>query len=74
MKKLLTTSLFTMALALGLSQTGIAQSKTTDFSGKWELDKTRTSDVPSKLESYTLNVTQDSNQLSVEADLRPVPA
>ena len=70
MKKLLTTSLLTVALTLGLYGVRAAQSKTTDFSGAWTLDKSRTSDLPPTLESYTLTVTQDAQQLTVETDLQ----
>jgi hypothetical protein len=70
MKKLLATGLFTVALTLGLYGPCAAQSKATDFSGAWALDKSKTSDLPPKLESYTLTVTQDAQQLTIETDLK----
>jgi hypothetical protein len=70
MRKLLATSLFTVALMLGTYSACAAQSKTTDFSGKWALDKSRTSDLPPSLESYTMIVTQDDKQIAIETDLQ----
>ena len=70
MKKLLSAGLLTVALTLGLHGAGAAQSKAADYSGKWELDKNQNSDLPPSLESYTLSVTQDAKQLSVEADIQ----
>jgi hypothetical protein len=70
MRKLLATSLFTVALMIGTYSACAAQSKTTDFSGKWALDKSRTSDLPPSLESYTMNVSQDAEQLTIETDLQ----
>ncbi len=70
MKKLVATSLFTVALTLGLRGHCAAQSKTTDFSGEWTLDKTKTSDLPPTLESYTMTITQDAQQLTVETDVQ----
>jgi hypothetical protein len=43
MRKLLATSLFSAALIIGIYSVCAAQAKTTDFSGKWALDKSRTS-------------------------------
>jgi len=70
MKKLLATGLFAVALATCLYSVRAAQSKTTDFSGVWILDKSKTSDLPPTLESYTLTVAQDAQQLTVETDLK----
>jgi hypothetical protein len=70
MRKILATSLLTVALMIGIYGVCAAQSKTTDFSGKWALDKSRTSDLPSSLESYAMNVTQDAEQLTIETDLQ----
>ena len=70
MKKLLATSLLTVALALGLCDHCFAQSKATDFSGAWVLDKNKTSDLPPTLESYTMTITQDAQQLTVETDMK----
>ncbi len=70
MKKQLAMSLFTIALTLGLCGHCAAQSKATDFSGAWALDKSKTSDLPPTLESYTMTVTQDAQQLTVETDLQ----
>src|SRR5215510_12830417 len=70
MKKLVATSLFSVALTLGLCGHCAAQSKTTDFSGAWTLDKAKTSDLPPTLESYTMTITQDAQQLTVETDVQ----
>src|SRR5262245_12022411 len=70
MKKLVATSLFTVSLTLGLCGHCAAQSKTIDFSGAWTLDKTKTSDLPPTLESYTMTITQDAQQLTVETDVQ----
>jgi len=70
MKKSLAMSLFTVALTLGLYGVRLAQSKTTDFSGRWTLDKDKTSDLPPTLESYMLTVTQDTRRLTVESELK----
>jgi len=70
MKKLVVTSLFTVALTLGLCGYCAAQSKTIDFSGAWTLDKTKTSDLPPTLESYMMTITQDALQLTVETDVQ----
>jgi hypothetical protein len=70
MKKLLTSSLFTVALTLGLYVLCPAQSKTSDFSGAWALDKSKTSDLPPTLESYTMTVAQDEQHLTVETDVQ----
>ena len=52
--------------------TGAAQD---DFSGYWVLDKEKTRDLPDGLQSYTMVVTQNEQQLvvetKVEGDLRP---
>jgi hypothetical protein len=68
MRKIVAMSLFFIALIIGIHSACAAQSKTTDFSGEWALDKSRTSDLPSTLESYTMNVTQDAEQLTIETD------
>jgi hypothetical protein len=70
MRKLLAASLFTVALMISGYSGGAAQSKTTDFSGKWALDKSRTSDLPQSLASYTMTITQDAEQLAIETDLQ----
>jgi len=70
MRKLLATSLTAIVLLIGAYSLCAAQSKTTDFSGKWALDKSRTSDLPQSLESYTMTVTQDAQQLTYETDLQ----
>ena len=70
MKKQLASSLFTVALTLGVYVHCAAQSKTTDFSGAWALDKSKTPDLPPALESYTMNVTQDERQLTVETEVQ----
>ena len=70
MKKLVAASLFTVALTLGLCGRCAAQSKTIDFSGAWTLDKAKTSDLPPTLESYTMTITQDAQQLTVETDVQ----
>ncbi len=59
-----------VALTLGLSSVCAAQAKATDFSGTWTLDKSKTSNLPPALESYTLTVAQDAQQLTVETDLQ----
>jgi hypothetical protein len=70
MKKLLAMSLCAVALAICVYGHCAAQSKTTDFSGAWELDKSKTADLPSTLESYTMTVTQDAQQITVENNLQ----
>jgi hypothetical protein len=70
MRKILAASLLTAALMIGIYGGCAAQSKPTDFSGKWALDKSRTSDLPPSLESYAMNVTQDAEQLTIETDLQ----
>jgi hypothetical protein len=70
MRKLLKTGLIIVALAISGYSICAAQSKTTDFSGKWTLDKSRTSDLPSTLESYTMTVSHDVQQLAYETDLQ----
>jgi hypothetical protein len=70
MTKFVVRSLFTLVLAVGVYSASQAQSKTTDFSGKWALDKSLTSDLPQTLESYTLTVTQDAQHLTYETDLQ----
>jgi hypothetical protein len=68
MRKIRATSLFTVALIIGIYIAYAAQAKTTDFSGKWVLDKSRTPDLPPSLESYTMTVTQNAEQLAIETD------
>jgi hypothetical protein len=68
MRKILAASLVAVTLMIGSYGVCAAQSKTTDFSGKWALDKGRTSDLPPSLESYTMTVTQDAEQLTIETD------
>ncbi|MBO0723122.1 MAG: hypothetical protein J2P41_20020 [Blastocatellia bacterium] len=70
MRKLLATSLAAIGLLIGVCCVCAAQAKTTDFSGKWVLDKSRTSDLPQGLESYTMTVTQDAQNLTYETDLQ----
>jgi len=47
----------------------------TDFSGTWVLDKAKTGNLPSRLQGYTMVVTQSEQQLTVETkvegDFRP---
>jgi hypothetical protein len=70
MRKALTISLVAFAWTLCVYGVGAAQTKTTDFSGVWSLDKKKTSDLPATLESYTLTVTQDAQELTVEPALQ----
>lgn len=70
MKKAFLASLFAAAFALGLGAIGIAQTRNSDFSGTWVLDKAKTTDLPSTLESYTMKVAQDAQQLTVETSLQ----
>ncbi len=46
-----------------------------NFSGKWVLDMQKTHDVPARLQSYKMNVTQTDRQITVESkvkgELRP---
>ncbi|MFZ4794610.1 MAG: hypothetical protein ACOYLN_10805, partial [Blastocatellia bacterium] len=44
-----------------------AQDRPLNFSGNWTLDRERTKDLPATLESFSLKVTQDAQQLSIEA-------
>jgi hypothetical protein len=52
-----------------------AEPTQTDYSGTWVLDKSKTRNLPPKLQSYTMVVTQTEEQLTVETkvegDLRP---
>jgi hypothetical protein len=52
-----------------------AEPTRTDYSGTWVLDKSKTRNLPPKLQSYTMVVTQTEEQLTVETkvegDLRP---
>ena len=66
MKKTLYASLFAIALLFGLHAVGAAQTKAADFSGTWVLDKTKTTDLPPTLESYTLKVGQDDQHIAVQ--------
>lgn len=70
MKRIPFAILFATALLFSLHGTGAAQTKPTDFSGTWVLDKTKTTDLPPTLESYTLKVAQDDQQLTVQTELQ----
>lgn len=70
MKRSLTAALSAIALLFCLQSTSVAQNKTADFSGTWVLDKTKTTDLPPTLESYTMNAAQDAQQLTVETQLK----
>jgi len=62
------------ALVFGI-WAGNAAPAQTDFSGTWVLDKEKTPNLPPRLESYTMVVTQNDQQLTVESkvvgDLKP---
>lgn len=70
MKKTLFAIFFATVLLFALPSTGTAQTKNTDFSGIWVLDKTQTGNVPTTVESYTLRVGQDQEQLIVQTILQ----
>ena len=52
-----------------------AEPTQTDYSGTWVLDKSKTRNLPSRLQGYTMVVTQTEEQLTVETkvkgDLQP---
>lgn len=55
-----------IALLCGLvSANARAQNKPMDFTGKWALDKTKTQRLPATLESYSMEIRQDAEQLLV---------
>jgi len=56
----------TQMVLLCLSWSAAAQDNPTDFSGQWILDKVKTSDLPTTLESYTLHITQDAQQITID--------
>jgi hypothetical protein len=70
--KLVFNILGTFIFSLGAFCAAPAQ---TDFSGTWVLDKAKTGNLPSRLQGYTMVVTQSEQQLTVETkvegDLRP---
>lgn len=70
MRKSFFAGAFVFALLGALHGGGQAQDKPKDLSGTWVLDKTKTSDLPPTLESYTLSVEQTQEQLIVATQLR----
>jgi hypothetical protein len=77
MKRMLVVYSLIGALTFGAWAVNAAPAPT-DFSGTWVLDMEKTPNLPEKLESYTLVVTQNAEQLTVETkitgDLRPAGA
>ena len=62
---------YTIALLL-LPNIDIAVPANANFSGKWSLDKSKSQELPPQLEnveSYTLTVTQDDQQLTVDTQI-----
>jgi hypothetical protein len=74
MKSLLVVCSLAGTLVLGIWAASAVPAQP-DFSGTWILDKDRTADLPPQLENYTMVVTQNDQQLTVETkvvgDLRP---
>jgi hypothetical protein len=74
MKKLVAVGSLIGILMCGVWTISLAQTPT-NFSGTWVLDKERTRDLPPQLESYTLIVTQNDQQIAIETkvagSLRP---
>jgi hypothetical protein len=69
MKTLLLLALFSLAPLVALPTAAAAQ---TNFSGTWSLDKGKSQGLPpmmENVESYTLVVAQDANQLVVETKI-----
>jgi hypothetical protein len=64
MRKLFVLVALMTALPAGYCFAGGGKTQT-NFSGKWTLDMQKTQDVPSRLQSYKMNVTQTDNQLTV---------
>jgi hypothetical protein len=70
MKKAIFLSAFVCLLAFS----AFAQSKTTDFSGTWELDKSKSKlDERARIESMTMTVTQTETELKIETQTKRMP-
>lgn len=70
MKKVIFLSVFVCLLAFS----AFAQTKTTDFSGTWELDKSKSKlDERMRVESMTMTVTQTETELKVETQTKRMP-
>lgn len=70
MKKVIFLSVFVCLLAFS----AFAQTKTTDFSGTWELDKSKSKlDERMRVESMTMTVTQTAAELKVETQTKRMP-
>lgn len=70
MRRFLVGSSLACALLLGMSVSAAAP---TSFAGTWVLDKAKSKDLPSQMadniESYTMTVTQDEKQLTVDTKI-----
>lgn len=66
----------TLMVMLWMCVSVTAQDNPTNFAGQWVLDKTKTSDLPATLESYTLQVMQNAQQITIdsriEGEIRPM--
>lgn len=60
-------SLFLVGMVVTLVS---AQTVSTDFSGTWVLDASKTKDLPKTLERYTLVVRQNATAVEVETDIK----
>ena len=73
-KTLLICASLALSAALALAKTPADNAQ---FAGTWALDISQTKNVPDGLESYTMTVVQDSQQVKVDTalsgDLRPTP-
>lgn len=65
--------LWSSLAAMLLVGTAVGAAAPTNFAGAWSLDKSKSKDLPAMLadniESYTLTVTQDEKQLTVETKI-----
>ena len=68
MKKLVAILALSTAMTAGYSFAGGGGTQA-NFSGKWILDMQKTKDVPSRLQSYKMNVTQTGQQITVESNV-----
>ena len=64
---------FALISALLASMLAVSAAAPTNFSGTWVLDKSKSKDLPpqwANVESYTLTVTQDDKQLTVQTEIK----
>jgi hypothetical protein len=68
MKKLFILAALIIVLTAG-SSFALCGGVRTNFSGKWVLDMNKTHDVPGRLQSYNMNVTQTARQITVDSKI-----